>query len=120
MFVGFDDEVLLISSGGVVIRTAVADISQQGRDATGVRVMNLADADQVSAVARLFNLENGVGDGGAPATGEAAGGLAEQDPEDTSDDAGGSDGGETGGADPARGSSNDNGNSAGPAGGPTG
>jgi DNA gyrase subunit A len=63
MFVGPDDEVLLISSGGVVIRTSVADISQQGRDATGVRVMNLADADQVSAVARLFRLENGDGNG---------------------------------------------------------
>jgi DNA gyrase subunit A len=59
MFVGPEDEVLLISSGGVVIRTSVADISQQGRDATGVRVMNLDDADQVSAVARLFRVENG-------------------------------------------------------------
>ncbi|MDH3680155.1 MAG: DNA gyrase subunit A [Acidimicrobiia bacterium] len=57
MFVAADDEVLLISAAGVVIRTAVADISQQGRDATGVRVMNLDADDQVSAVARLFSVD---------------------------------------------------------------
>ena len=57
MFVAADDEILLISEAGVVIRTGVADISQQGRDATGVRVMNLDDDDQVSAVARLFSVE---------------------------------------------------------------
>ena len=54
MFVSEDSEILLISSGGVVIRTAVADISQQGRDATGVRVMNLASSDTVAAVAPIF------------------------------------------------------------------
>ena len=57
MFVAADDEILLISEAGVVIRTGVADISQQGRDATGVRVMNLDDDDQVSAVARLFSVD---------------------------------------------------------------
>ncbi|MFV0259068.1 MAG: DNA gyrase subunit A [Acidimicrobiales bacterium] len=57
MFVGPDDEILLISSGGVVIRTAVADVSQQGRDASGVTIMSLAPNDQVSAVARLFRVE---------------------------------------------------------------
>ena len=59
MFVAEEDEILLISAGGVIIRTAVADISQQGRDATGVRVMNLQGTDQVSAVARLFKEESG-------------------------------------------------------------
>jgi DNA gyrase subunit A len=57
MFVGGDDEILLISSGGVVIRTAVADISLQGRDATGVTVMSLAEGEQVAAVARLFTVD---------------------------------------------------------------
>ncbi len=49
-----DDEVLLITDGGVVIRTAVADISTQGRDASGVRVMNPGDDNQVAAVARVL------------------------------------------------------------------
>ena len=58
MFVGPEDEILLISSGGVIIRTAVGDISQQGRDASGVRVMNVGGDDYVSAVARLFNVND--------------------------------------------------------------
>jgi DNA gyrase subunit A len=48
---GLDDELLLISSSGVVIRTAVREIASQGRDATGVRVMNLGEGDAVAAVA---------------------------------------------------------------------
>lgn len=44
------DELILVSSGGVLIRTRVADVSQQGRDASGVRVMNLDDGETVAAV----------------------------------------------------------------------
>ena len=62
MFVAPEDEVMLISAGGVIIRTAVADISQQGRDATGVRVMNLDDSDQVSAVASMFIVDDDLSD----------------------------------------------------------
>ncbi|MGC8463302.1 MAG: DNA gyrase subunit A [Acidimicrobiales bacterium] len=51
--VGIDDEIILVSSGGVVIRTSVREIASQGRDATGVRVMNLDDGDTVAAVARM-------------------------------------------------------------------
>ena len=39
--VGIDDEIILISSGGTLIRVPVKEISSQGRDAGGVRVMNL-------------------------------------------------------------------------------
>ena len=46
-----DDEVMLVSTGGVLIRTAVREISSQGRDATGVRVMNLDDGDAVATAA---------------------------------------------------------------------
>ena len=46
-----EDELLLISTSGVVIRTAVREIASQGRDATGVRVMNLDGGDAVAAVA---------------------------------------------------------------------
>ncbi len=48
---GLDDELLLVSTSGVLIRTAVREIASQGRDATGVRVMNLDDGDAVAAVA---------------------------------------------------------------------
>jgi DNA gyrase subunit A len=49
--VSLDDEILLVSSGGVVIRTAVREIASQGRDATGVRVMNLDEGQALAAVA---------------------------------------------------------------------
>jgi DNA gyrase subunit A len=45
------EELVFISVGGMVQRTAASGISQQGRSATGVRVMNLKDEDLVSAVA---------------------------------------------------------------------
>jgi DNA gyrase subunit A len=44
-------ELVFISQEGMVQRTAVRGISQQGRAATGVRVMNIRDDDKVSAVA---------------------------------------------------------------------
>ncbi|MHB1988459.1 MAG: DNA gyrase subunit A [Acidimicrobiales bacterium] len=50
-----DDEVLIVSSSGIVIRTAVREIAAQGRDATGVRVMNLDDGQAVAAVAPLVS-----------------------------------------------------------------
>ena len=51
---GEGEEILLIGDGGTLIRTAVNDISTQGRDASGVRVMNVNDGAQVAAVARLI------------------------------------------------------------------
>ena len=41
----------------MVQRTAVRGISQQGRAATGVRVMNIRDDDRVSAVALVVESE---------------------------------------------------------------
>ncbi len=49
--VHLDDEILLASSGGVLIRTAVREVSSQGRDATGVRVMNLDEGHTVATAA---------------------------------------------------------------------
>jgi DNA gyrase subunit A len=47
------DEVTLISSGGVVLRTKVKDIKQAGRATRGVRLMNVASGDTVATVARI-------------------------------------------------------------------
>jgi DNA gyrase subunit A len=48
-------ELVFISVGGMVQRTSAGGISQQGRSATGVRVMNLKDDDLVSAVALVVD-----------------------------------------------------------------
>lgn len=51
LMVELSDEVLLASSGGVLIRTPVREVSSQGRDATGVRVMNLDEGHSVATAA---------------------------------------------------------------------
>ena len=50
-----EDEIFLISDDGVVIRMAAKTISRQGRPATGVRVMTVAEGARVSAVAPVVN-----------------------------------------------------------------
>ncbi len=52
--VGIDDEIFVINSHGTVIRMEVREISSQGRDATGVRVMNLVDDQTVASVAPVL------------------------------------------------------------------
>ncbi len=52
--VGLEDEVVVISSGGTTVRCPVRDISSQGRDATGVRVMNLEQGQVVAAAAPIL------------------------------------------------------------------
>ena len=53
-----DDEIILVSTGGVVIRTAVREIAAQGRDATGVRLMSLDEGQSVAAVAAVVTEED--------------------------------------------------------------
>jgi DNA gyrase subunit A len=48
--VEMDDEVIMVSSGGVLIRTAVSEIAEQRRDATGVKVMNVGEEETVAAL----------------------------------------------------------------------
>jgi DNA gyrase subunit A len=55
---GLDDDIIVIASGGTVIRMPVRDISSQGRDATGVRVMNLDDGQTVASVAPVLSTDD--------------------------------------------------------------
>ncbi len=55
-------ELVFISVGGMVQRTSAGGISQQGRSATGVRVMNLKEEDLVSAVALVVDTDEGTAD----------------------------------------------------------
>ncbi len=55
--VGIDDEIVAVSSAGVTIRMSVRDISSQGRDATGVRVMNLDDGQSLASVAPILAVD---------------------------------------------------------------
>ncbi|MGH2860945.1 MAG: DNA gyrase subunit A [Solirubrobacteraceae bacterium] len=90
-------ELVFISQGGKVQRTSVRGISRYGRASQGVRVMNIRDDDQVSAVALVVDSESGTdadlagvapGEPGVdiddPSEGASDGGIAvkEDGPED--------------------------------------
>jgi DNA gyrase subunit A len=57
--VGLDDDILVISSAGVMVRMQVREISSQGRDATGVRVVSLDQGQVVASVAPVLAEEAG-------------------------------------------------------------
>ena len=57
MLVREDEDVMLISDDGTIIRMAVADISTQSRSTQGVRLMRLADSSRVVAVTTTEKIE---------------------------------------------------------------
>ena len=52
-----DDEIMVISSKGIVIRTRVFEIRETGRAAQGVRVMKIEEGDMVIDAANSFTIE---------------------------------------------------------------
>ena len=80
-------ELVFISQNGMVQRTAVRGINRYGRDAQGVRVMNLREGDEVSAVALV--VESEADDGRRRAADGAASAGADGSPR-AADDADGS------------------------------
>jgi DNA gyrase subunit A len=53
------DQVMLISTGGTVIRLASGDIKRSGRSTQGVIVMRLREGEQVSTLTGVVEQENG-------------------------------------------------------------
>jgi DNA gyrase subunit A len=54
-----DDQVLLITEQGMIIRTNVADIRSIGRNTQGVRVINIDENDLVVAAVKLVDKDEG-------------------------------------------------------------
>ena len=52
-----DDEIMVVTANGVVTRISAADISRQGRPATGVRVQTLDGNDVVVSVNKIIDTE---------------------------------------------------------------
>ncbi len=48
-----EDEFMLISDGGTLVRTRVAEVSVQGRNTQGVRLINLNEGESLVGVARI-------------------------------------------------------------------
>ncbi len=66
-----NDEVMLISTGGVLIRTAVAQIREQGRTTQGVTLIALALGERLAGVERI--VERDEDDNGKGANGDGGG-----------------------------------------------
>ncbi|HEY2862872.1 MAG TPA: DNA gyrase subunit A [Casimicrobiaceae bacterium] len=52
-----DDEVMLISTGGVLIRTSVSSIREMGRSTQGVTLINLGEGEKLAGLERVVETE---------------------------------------------------------------
>ncbi len=68
-----EDEVMMISDGGTLVRNRVSEISQMGRNTQGVIMIRLSSNERLIGVERIENLDAGSDDDGG------------EDPTDTSD-----------------------------------
>jgi len=57
VLVGDEDEIMLISTGGVLIRTRVKQIREQGRSTQGVRLIDLDEGTKLSSIERVAEKE---------------------------------------------------------------
>jgi len=75
--VSLDDEIMLMSQNGVLVRTPVKDISVVGRNTQGVRLIRLEEGDQLSGLERIDGLagDADVADEGTDGQDGEAGGL---------------------------------------------
>src|SRR3954449_1715811 len=72
------EDLVFISQLGMVQRTGVRGINRYGRASQGVRVMNLRDGDEVSAVALVVETADAAVDGTAPEATLNASGTADE------------------------------------------
>jgi DNA gyrase subunit A len=78
LLVSFEDEVMLMSQSGALVRTPVKDISVVGRNTQGVRLIRLEEGDQLSGLDRIAGLaaegdasaEDGAGESSPDEAGE--------------------------------------------------
>ncbi|OGA59333.1 MAG: DNA gyrase subunit A [Betaproteobacteria bacterium RIFCSPLOWO2_12_FULL_65_14] len=71
-----NEEVMLISTGGVLIRTAVAQIREQGRPTQGVTLIALGEGEKLAGLERIEerDVDNGNGNGHGNGNGSAGNG----------------------------------------------
>jgi DNA gyrase subunit A len=59
-----EDEIMLITSGGVLIRTRVAEIREMGRSTQGVTLINLAEGEKLSGLQTIMDRDEETGENG--------------------------------------------------------
>jgi DNA gyrase subunit A len=56
--VGDDDEIMLITTGGVLIRTRIAEIRDMGRATQGVRLINLGEGEKLAGLEKILERDD--------------------------------------------------------------
>jgi DNA gyrase subunit A len=64
-----EDGIMLITTGGVLIRTRVSEVREQGRSTQGVRLINLDDGERLAGLEKIVEPDE---DEGVPVVGPAA------------------------------------------------
>jgi DNA gyrase subunit A len=59
-----DDEIMLITDGGVLIRTRVKEIREMGRSTQGVTLINLSEGEKLSGLQRIMDRDDENGENG--------------------------------------------------------
>ncbi|MBF6988865.1 MULTISPECIES: DNA gyrase subunit A [Cupriavidus] len=72
-----EDEIMLITTGGVLIRTRVGEIREMGRATQGVTLINVDEGTKLSGLQRI--VESDADNGAGPEETEEAGGNADAD-----------------------------------------
>jgi DNA gyrase subunit A len=67
--VNAEDGIMLITTGGVLIRTRVSEVREQGRSTQGVRLINLDDGERLAGLEKIVEPEE---------NGEMSGGTGEE------------------------------------------
>ena len=67
------DEVMLISTGGVLIRSAVSEIREQGRSTQGVTLISLGEGEKLAGIERIVEKDEVEGNGGNGGSGPQEG-----------------------------------------------
>jgi DNA gyrase subunit A len=80
--VGDDDQVMLITNGGTLVRTPIGDIPVLGRNTQGVRLIRLADDEKLVELARVEGLNGDDNESGDDSSNDAEDG--ESSPDDAS------------------------------------
>jgi len=67
-----DDEMMLISDGGTLVRIRVAEVSKMGRNTQGVRLINLGGKEQLIGIERIAEVDEESGEDDENSEGDEA------------------------------------------------
>jgi DNA gyrase subunit A len=88
-----EDEIMLITSGGVLIRTRVNEIREMSRSTQGVTLINLDEGEKLSGLQCIFDRDDENGENGTNGNGNGHG-SAPEGPAAAEGDATGAEGGD--------------------------